>query len=265
MKQLRSILAIVLILFTSCTKETINEAGPASNPTGTSGKIDLVVFTPYDTTYSPSSKVVLVDASKDGGVWWYPQGSGTFSASAYHQGKALADYLRTQGYKVHEVPRNVIITSELLNKYTYVIRAGGFGHYTAGEIDAYESFLAKPSSLLLLQDHLSNFPNDLLSVQLGAKFEGSMGGTITSFSPHEVTNGVNSFPFMTGSVIRNYDPAKVSILGSLSFTSGGEIITAGVMGILHHPTSRIFFIGDINGIETIPQPFTANLFRWLLR
>ena len=41
-----------------------------------------------------ASKKILVDASKDGGVWWFSQGTGdVFSADADHQGKALADYL----------------------------------------------------------------------------------------------------------------------------------------------------------------------------
>ena len=35
-----------------------------------------------------SGEKILVDASKDGGVWWFPQSPGGFSAEADHQGKA---------------------------------------------------------------------------------------------------------------------------------------------------------------------------------
>ncbi len=40
---------------------------------------------------------ILIDASHDGGVWWFPQ-SGPFSPGAPHQGKALADHLRGLGH-----------------------------------------------------------------------------------------------------------------------------------------------------------------------
>ena len=46
---------------------------------------------------------VLIDASRDGGVWWFPQVA-PFSAEAGHQGKALADHMRGLGYFVEELP-----------------------------------------------------------------------------------------------------------------------------------------------------------------
>jgi hypothetical protein len=33
---------------------------------------------------------ILIDASKDGGLWWFPQVH-PFDAEQYHQGKAFAD------------------------------------------------------------------------------------------------------------------------------------------------------------------------------
>jgi hypothetical protein len=211
-------------------------------------------------------KSILVDASKDGGVWWFPQNSATgFSASTHHQGRNLADYLRSLGYVVDEIPSGTIITATILDRYNNVIRAGGAGNYTQDEIAAYQSFLGRPSSLLLLQDHLTNFPNDQLSISLHVPFEGAEAGTITSFISHPVTTGVSSFPFMTGSVIRNPNATQMTILGSVDVIANGSSTSAGAMGILHHATSRIFFIGDLNGLEGIPQPFTLNLTRWLFR
>jgi hypothetical protein len=47
---------------------------------------------------------VLIDASKDGGLWWFPQ-AGTFDAAQYHQGKAFAHSLRQDGAEVVELGR----------------------------------------------------------------------------------------------------------------------------------------------------------------
>lgn len=209
----------------------------------------------------PSGKTILIDASKDGGVWWFPQ-VGPFSSTDNHQGKNLADYLRSLGYYVDELGRGTVVTSAILNNYTNVIRCGGYRNYTADELAAYESFLSRSTSLLLLQDHLANFTNDQLSAQLGLNFEGVQGGTITSFAQHEVTTGVSSFPYMEGSYIKNPDASKITVIGSLQLSSGENYC---VMGIVKHPNANIFFIGDVNGLEQTPQPFTSNLTDWLFR
>src|SRR5438067_13727394 len=55
----------------------------------------------------PSSsfpRAVLVDATHDGGAWWFPQG-GPFISTQPHQGQALADTLRPKGYAVDELAR----------------------------------------------------------------------------------------------------------------------------------------------------------------
>ena len=61
----------------------------------------------------------------------YPQGS-PFDPDQSHQGKHLADYLRSQGYTVTELPRPTVITSELLAQYDHVIRANQFGQLYTG-------------------------------------------------------------------------------------------------------------------------------------
>jgi len=205
---------------------------------------------------------ILIDGSHDGGVWWFPQSIQTcFSPTNEHQGKKLVEYLVSQGFFVDELPRGEKITSDLLNQYSKVIRAGAFGNYSQEEMAAYESFLNRNTSLLLLSDHLTNTTNDNLSSQLGLQFEGAYGGTITSFTTHPVTDGVTSYPFNVGSVVRNFDPSKIKIVGSIQVNGS----MAGAMGTVDHPNSKIFFIGDTNGIETIPQPFTVNLINWLFR
>ncbi len=251
-------------LLQACTKPELTVGSGSSTPNPPQLKW---------TFYSPpppapgTAGTILVDATRDGGGWWYPQYEGTgFSSTEYHQGKKLADYLKSLGYKVDELPRGTAISRELLASYKYVIRAGCFGTYSAGELEAYTSFLQQDSSsLFLIQDHLSNGSNDPLSISLGVMFEGSVHGTISYFAEHPVTNGVYSIPFIAGSVVSNPDPQKVSLLGSLAPAPGEEGFTKGVMGIVHHPRSKIFFIGDINGLETVPQPFTKNLIDWLFR
>jgi hypothetical protein len=34
------------------------------------------------------------------------------------------------------------------------------------------------------------------------------------------------------------------------------------MGLLHGRAAKVFFIGDVNGIQTMPQPFVNNLLAW---
>ena len=252
MKYSAIILSVLTVLLLSCTKEP----SLLSNADPTTGNF------PKSAANPPLSKSILVDASKDGGVWWFPQSSATgFSFSNDHQGKNLADYLRSLGYQVDELPRGTTITTEVLNKYENVIRAAAFGSYSAAEMAAYKSFLSGNKSLFLIQDHLANSANDQLSVELGLAFEGSYTGTLNSFSQHAVTVGATPLPYIAGSVIFNHDPAKITALATL--TANGTNAVA--MGIVKHPTSRIFFIGDLNGIEAIPQPLTSNLISWLFR
>lgn len=203
-----------------------------------------------------AGNTILVDASKDGGGWWFPQGPPTFNAMEYHQGKAMADYLRNLGYKVDELPRGDTITQAKLANYKCIIRASGFYNYSANEVAAYQTYLSNGGSLLLINDHMSYTTNDLLCATLGVNFEGTIYGDVNQYATHSITQGATPFYYNAGSFIRNPDPARMTVLGWVN--------TNAVMGILHHPSAKIFFIGDINGPESLPQPFTGNLFNWLL-
>ena len=207
-----------------------------------------------------SSKAILIDASRDGGVWWFPQ-AGNFSAYDWRQGKAFADYLKNMGYYVVEVPRGTVITWSFLSRFHNVIRFGGFGTYTKQEIDAYDSLANHSASILLIQDHLTNGPNDPLSSHWGLNFSGAVKGTITQFEHHPITNGVYSLDYNAGSVITNPDLKKITVLGYFSAVETQQV----ALGILHHPTAKIVFIGDSNGIEDVSQPFTDNLVQWLFQ
>lgn len=243
---------LIICSVCSCSKPVEDK-----NISGTNENITTIVT---KTTGNVPDSAILVDASRDGGVWWSPQ-AGSFSATMPHQGKALADYLRLLGFAVNELPRGASVTWVELKKYKKIIRAVGFGNYTMQEIAAYDSFLHYNSSLLLLSDHLQNSSNDNLSAHLGLNFSGSYTATITPFSNHIVNTGVTSLPFIAGSVIMEPDPEKMTILGYVGSSSTKPGYAA--MGILQHPGSKVFFIGDANGIELLPQPFTSNLVKWL--
>ena len=234
---------------------------------------------------------ILIDASRDGGVWWFPQGDGAqFKAADYHQGKPLVDWLIGQGYQVDELPRGTTLTTTLLRNYTKIIRTGSFGlDYSDNEMQAYEDFINRKGSLLLMQEFINTSyngsQNDKLSEYLGITFEGtviapdsSFNGLITVFNEHAITAGVSALPFIAGSGVTNTkDNKDITILGSFDngyfldrnfdrLYDGNDIKAPPVMGILNSfPNCRIFFIGDVNGLESLPQPFTQNLMDWLFK
>jgi hypothetical protein len=208
---------------------------------------------------SPSNKI-LVDGSHDGGVWWFPQ-SGPFVADSPHQGKALAEYLRSKGYVVDELGRDAVVDAARLAGYSKVIRAGGFEPYSALELQAYSALASCSVTILVLGEFLS--PGDLLhppqedplAVALGVALRGTFYGNITNFTSHPITAGVSSVPFITGSEVDLGVSHPVQVLGWLD--SGRP-----VMGIVLNQPAKIFFIGDTNGIEGVPQPLVDNLVAW---
>src|SRR4029453_12026017 len=201
---------------------------------------------------------ILVDASRDGGVWWAPQVF-PFDATKPHNGTALANYLKHQGYSVKELEQGSTVTRELLDQYRFVIRAGGDGGHSSSEMEAYRLFLRNNSSLLLINSPQRNVPTDQLSLYLGLQFEGSYTGTITTFNTHAITAGVSALDYTGGSVILKPDSNAVT---SLAYFSNGSVQNATAMGILHYPGCRIVFVGDMSGLELPAQPLTDNLFRW---
>ena len=67
----------------------------------------VIVFAVSHTTLAAddakASGRIVVDASKDGGVWWCrPLGVVGFDPTKDHQGKRLADDLKARGWDVEE-------------------------------------------------------------------------------------------------------------------------------------------------------------------
>ncbi len=213
---------------------------------------------------------ILVDSSRDGGVWWYPQQSG-FNANAPHQGKALADHLRSLGHKVMELPRPTTITPALLSDFDIVIRVAGVGSYTAAELNAYDAWVKDFGSLLLLVEH---HPQDALASHFGLQFKSIVRGkqNLSNFTPHPVTVGVGPLFYPGGSGLTAHPPTA-TVLGKLSADSfldlndnqkqdAGEPSAPAALGVMPFGDGRIVFCGDANLWEQVPQPLVKNTLHW---
>ena len=224
----------------------------------------------------PLNCKILIDASHDGGVWWFPQYEATgFDPNQNHQGKAFADVLRSKGFEVTELGRGRELTEEMFFGHYIVIRVGGFQPYTNNELEVYKKLLDRGMNLAFFTDHKKNDPVDELGNLLNIKFEGVANGTVKKFTSHEITNNLTSLSYIAGSVITNADQnTNIQILGWLDQNDYGDLNMNGVkdqgepggppvMGILNYPNSRVFLIGDMNGLEIQPQPFINNLINWM--
>ena len=221
-------------------------------------------------------RTILVDASRDGGVWWFPQVS-PFDPAAPHQGKALADYLRSLGHMVTELPRGANITSGQLAGYDLVIRANETFPYTAAELAAYEKIVRSGGSLLLLADFKRPGEVDSLGAVFGLELIGTTVGstTVDRFVRSRITNGTGPVGFFVGSGVVGH-PDSATLVAWLS-TDGfldldGDFVQdpdepsgPAVMGLMPFGRGKIVFAGDTNMLEAVPQPLTSDIIRWLIK
>jgi hypothetical protein len=222
------------------------------------------------------SPKILIDASHDGGVWWYPQSPSTgFDQDKWHQGQAFANHLREKGFQVDELGRGAELTEEMFFGYYIIIRANGFQAYTTKELQVYINLINRGTNLVFFTDHKKYDPVDELGYILGLKFVGMANGKISKLSPHMITENISSIDYIAGSVLLNPENNQdLEVLGWLGKEDYADLNFNGVrdedepsgspvMGILHYPKSNIFFIGDMNGLQVMPQPFIDNLIRWM--
>jgi len=220
----------------------------------------------WEVSVVPLGCKILVDASHDGGVWWFPQWEGTgFDPDQPHQGQQFAELLRGKGFDVTELGRSEELTEEMFFGHYIVIRFNGFQGYSARELEVYTKLIDRGMNLVFLTDHKRNEPTDELGNHLGLDFRGIAFGTISTFAPHEITSNMLPLPYIAGSVITNAsENPDIEILGWLGETEYGDLnsndvmdsnepLAPAVMGVLTYPKSRIFFMGDSNGIEGQPH------------
>lgn len=220
------------------------------------------------------SQNLLIDSSKDGGAWWYPQ-HGPYDPNQPHQGKRLADYLRCSGFTVDELPRGVEITSNLLNVHPLIIRANGSGSYSTDELAAYQEFIHKGGDLLLLSSFKLPGDTDALAESFGVRFAGISRGAnvVNNFEPHPITEGISELSYIAGSGIVDY-PSSATLLGRLSEDSyldlndnfeqdSGEPKAAPVLAGMQYGEGRIVFSGTTLMWYRVPPPLLDNTLNWL--
>jgi hypothetical protein len=221
-------------------------------------------------------KKILIDASHDGGGWWFPQSPLTgFDAAKPHQGKVFADMLRASGYIVDELGRGTELSEEMFFGYYIIVRASGFFPYSAKDLSVYTNLLKRGMNLVFFTDHKKNDPVDELGDYLGLHFKGIAYGVINKFKSHALTENLTSLDYIAGAFLTDYENNKdIEVLGWLREQDYGDLNMNGVwdqgepsapavMWILKYPKSSIFFIGDQNGLEIKPGPFIDNLRRWM--
>jgi hypothetical protein len=223
---------------------------------------------------------ILIDASRDGGVWWFPQ-TAPFDAAAPHQGLALAQALRARGFAVTELPRDTVITPALFQGVDLVVRAGAYGTYTSAELAAYAQYVDSGGRLLLLG--LLSTPQELRADTLPGVFglvSGPLGGgaggnlPVTTFAPGPLTVGVDPFLYLPGSGIAAA-PSDASLDAWLSsdafldsngngLLDAGEPLAPAVVAHLLYGAGRVVYCGSLLTLEQVPQPLTDNLLDWLV-
>ncbi|HTH55804.1 MAG TPA: hypothetical protein VL728_07135 [Cyclobacteriaceae bacterium] len=245
-------LAFVLIVLLANCRDEVKELNAPSVPKSVNDP--SVGSTPP--SVAQNCKKILVDASHDGGVWWFPQGEGgKFDPTKDHQGKTFAEVLRAKGFVVDELPRGIQISDQVLNDYHVIIRATGFSRYDDGELTAYQNALEKGIILFLVADFVDVGYSDNLADFLGVHFNGKYGGMVNRFSDHALVKGLSKFEYGVGSVINN-PGENIQVIGWLENNLP-------VMGILDHPKSKIFLMGDGNSFETLAGSFPDNMTSWI--
>ncbi|MBN1568831.1 MAG: hypothetical protein JXA73_13360 [Acidobacteria bacterium] len=169
----------------------------------------------------------LVDASKDGGQWWFPQYSDTgFDQDKDHQGKAMADAMRTRGWEVIELPRGEVITADTLNGYDIVIRPEPYFCYSASEAGAYREAVAGGVRLFLMGSAAGY--DDAVANILGLRFGGRRHIMVEKVIPHLLTWRIiaRAIPWVTvqempvNAVTLAWGPGEDPVLGYSTFSEG---------------------------------------------
>jgi len=180
---------------------------------------------------------VLVDVSKDGGLWWFPQAH-TFNANAYHQGKHLADLMRAKGWKVIELPRGEVITFDKLREADIVIRPPAFFNYKADEVSAYQQSVLAGTRLILLGGGATDV--DPIAEGFGLRFDSFNGfGSVKQWTPHPLTANIQccDLPWTPLSEM----PSSAVVLASLNQLEPNRLP---VLGYLPYGSGYVVFVGN---------------------
>jgi uncharacterized protein DUF4350 len=203
--------------------------------------------------------LVVIDASHDGGAWWFPQGPPPFDPKKPHQGVALADYLKRRGWQVIEVPREAKITNQLKGA-AIVVRIGQWGEYERSEIAAYREFVRRGGRLLLAEGYVRDeeVDSDTVASEFGVRFEGMISGQgFRAANAGAFKLDFIEVSYQIGSVVVKFPKSTQP----LAYLNDGRL----AMGVFPYGRGRVVFISSVFPILSVPQPFAKQLFDELAR
>lgn len=219
-----------------------------------------VSHTTWATDDANASGKIVVDASKDGGVWWCrPLGVVGFDPTKDHQGKRLADDLKARGWDVEEIASGEDITTRLEGA-DIVIRADFYGQYKESEVSAYREYVAAGGNVLLLSGFVRDGEEnrDQVAAAFGIVFSKTVRTkTITRWTPHPLTKDLDLLPYTIGSVVTKSPKSKVPI----AYLDKNQL----VMGIVKIGKGKVIFVSTILPLLKSPQPFMSRTIEELIR
>ena len=223
---------------------------------------------------------VLIDASRDGSLWWCNRFN-ISNLGGKHQGTDLVDYLRNLGYRVNELSRdsNCIITESLLkhNEFVVRIRPSVSCSYIREEIEAYKNYVKEGGKLILLGHFMLPGQKDSFAEEFGITFEGAVRNerSVNKFIKHPINQGLKELPY-GGCGITRY-PEEATIVAWLSDNTYLDVSNnehnielkekpGGIpaMGCMRYGSGKIVFLGDTYLFSSVYQPLTSNILRWLM-
>jgi len=223
---------------------------------------------------------VLIDASRDGSLWWCKKVD-LSNSGRQHQGKDLVDYLQDLGYRVNELRHdtNSIITESLLSRNEFVIRIRPSisCSYINEEIEAYKKYVEEGGNLLLMGHFMLPGQKDSFAEEFGITFTGVVRNerSVNRFIKHPLTQGLDEIPY-GGCGITRY-PADATIVAWLSDntyldTGDGKYkielqdkaSRIPAMGCMRYGMGKIVFLGDTYLLSSVYQPLTTNIVNWLI-
>ena len=194
---------------------------------------------------------ILVDASKDGGLWWFPQGRGnTFDSNKDHQGKPLADLMRSKGWEVVELGRGEVITADKLRDFDVVVRPPAWFEYAEEEVVAYRDSVMGGTRLLLMGSYGEK--DDSLAAIFGLRFDSlNRFAAVRQWIPHPLTDNVTGKDLSWTSI--KEAPQNAVLLAWLNY---GVADARPVLGYVPYGSGYVVFVGQAS---ITPDSFLESL------
>jgi hypothetical protein len=184
------------------------------------------VVTPVSAPAAPpavAKKTILIDASKDGGTWWFPQGK-TYDPKKAHQGKVFADGLARRGWEVRELAPGDTITDKTFEKVDLVLRPQFFSAYSEAEVQAYRAAVDAGLRLILIVSPPGTAPDGPAAGFGIATAKSQELGEITDMADHRLAKSVNWYKG-AWTVLDKLPDGAVSLAG----LNGKEHVVAAVV------------------------------------